>query len=222
MADTFPFSRNMQARADAKAHEYRTSVFGAKCWYGDAIFIEHGADLAFVGVNPGGGPEDQQHDLAAGFLERPYAIRGYSAWLDGPWSGNGPAHQAAVHRVYRVLFGSSWEAQLRRSASFNVSPFRTTSEADLPKVLKLESVDWFFTVLNRVSPQLVICEGKLPWDALLSHGARLVREEHAYNVAWVREATMQSEGLELRIIGLPHLSRFRGDRVFEVLAGFAP
>ena len=101
-------------------------VYGAKPWYCSASIIERGAEVAFIGANPGGGPQSEAEDARLGYHKRPYDDHRYNAWLDDRhWEGDGRGHQQRAVEAFEILFGSQGRNILRRAACFNVVPLPT-------------------------------------------------------------------------------------------------
>jgi len=118
-------ARTLQADAEQLYRDLNDdSLYGLKCWYGDAALVVRGTRRVFIGINPAGGREAQAVEEDRGdYLRWPYSKPGYNAWLDDTWwTGNGPAHQAAVRMAFGTLYGRLWETELRATACFNLGP----------------------------------------------------------------------------------------------------
>ena len=207
-------ARNICNQAETRGEP----VYGISPWYCAAGQIEHGARVAFIGANPGGGARSQQDDDRIGRLRRPYEDPRYNAWLDDRhWEGGGGSHQQRVLDAFRLLFGDSeGEGELRKAACLNVVPVRSVSTADLSSETWSSGVEWFTRVLRHVSPELVVCNGngrsRSPWSALDSVGSGITAVElrAVYNTFNLKRGRIADGDLtETIVIGLPHLGRMR-------------
>ena len=73
--DEFPITYGFEQQALNICDQAETrgeSVYGISPWYCAARLIEHGARVAFVGANPGGGVTSKREDERVGRLRRPY------------------------------------------------------------------------------------------------------------------------------------------------------
>ena len=78
----FPIARRFERRAKGLLKEAEARgepVYGIKPWYCSASFIESGAKVAFIGANPGGGPQSEKDDKRLGILGQPYDDSRYCA-----------------------------------------------------------------------------------------------------------------------------------------------
>ena len=209
-------------------------TYGLKPWYCSAEIIENGADVVFIGANPGGGEQDWKDDLCSGGLEAPYERRRqYQAWLDDEhWGTSGDKQrglQARVLEAFDILFTGNGEATLRNAASLNVVPFRSTGVEDLSTRTWNDGVKWSLGVIEHISPRVIVCLGsgvsKSAWSLFAGHknGFRMTEHEerHVYNRFCLKRgrATRQLGGT--LVIGLPHLSRiYDMQRLREVAKGW--
>lgn len=176
----FPTARSFQLQAERIAEELNDgNIHGVKCWYSSARLIEDGAVRAFVGINPKGGSDAPRHDLRFDYLEMPYRNlrqRYYNAWLDEIWIDrdprphHGPVHQSAAVQVFQHMYHGSWEQVLRKTACFNVVPFRTMGVQVISTEAWKRGTEWALSVFEHVRPRLVICNGnsrsKSSWSVL--------------------------------------------------------
>ena len=221
----FPASVALQQQAENLAISISDSgIFGVKCWYSHANTIEHGSERAFVGVNPAGGKDAEDDEIQRGYLDWPYTQREYNAWVDETWVGNGPKHQSAVHKAFQAMYGRSWETMLRKTACFNLIPFRTPSAKHLSTRAKDVGISWSSKVFERVLPSFIICNGIATWDVVKEmYGVKGTQIYHIGGKANIREGRIASGRLEdSRIIGLPHLSRFGWAATFTRLEAMQP
>ncbi|GEM_PF-2912030 len=229
----FPIALRFEQQAERYARKLRRNgeaIEGTKCWYSHASLIDQGATRAFIGINPGlAYPGEVTDQKRKGYFKAPYTQAGYNAWLDQKWGPpNGPTHQAAGQRTFQIMFGRTWMEALRATACFNVSPFPTKSISDLPEDAWNWSVIWFRQVLEQVNPKLLLCNGnsetQSPWSVVSSaYRLRLVRTIDIGARASVKDGFLQTGPLkECRVIGLPLLSRFKRERLFDGLKELGP
>ena len=232
--DEFPiacrFERQAQKICD-QAEKRREPVYGISPWYCAARLIEHGARVAFIGANPGGGARSQEDDERVGRLQRPYEDSQYNAWLDDRhWEGGGASHQQRVIESFKLLFGSLQGADVLREATcLNVVPVRSVATADLSSRTWREGVEWVTQVLMHVAPEIVVCngngEGRSPWSALNSIGSGIaeVEQKEVYGTFRLKRGKIVDPNLKgATVIGLPHLGRMRSiDRLRDAAAGLA-
>lgn len=139
----------------------------------------------FLGMNPGGGPEDAKQSEH----ERPFHESGYSAYLDDVWGevdrGKQPERgqhgmQRTVQEVAMVLAGvdlqTVFDARsdrrsvpekriggaatefLRNAPSGNIIPFRGSKLGDLPVQLisEGERIGWALCTVARPAPRVIV------------------------------------------------------------------
>ena len=186
--------------------------FGFLCWYCDANLIENGAKQAFIGINPAGKPNDADHDQEKGYPEKPYTDPGWNAFLDTKWDDWNP-YQDSVPRLFEAMYGvGKSKRALRRTACFNVCPFRTNNSAALPVELKKASSQWFITVLKYVNPEFIICMGNAeaswssPWAVLTRQfGIERRCPDRVSSLGYsLKDGTLESGPLEgVRVLGVP-------------------
>ena len=217
MAD-FPTARHFERRAKQilkEAEARGEPVYGIKPWYCSASIIEGGAKVAFVGANPGGGPQSEEDDRRLGYLERPYDQKSpYNAWLDDRhWEGSGSQHQQRAIEAFEILFGRHGRDVLRNAACFNVVPLRTGNVASLSQETWENGVEWAMAVLEHVAPDVVVCNGngsgRSAWNVFsgLQPGTEEVKVYGTFRLKRGRVARGKLAGAE--VIGLPHLARMR-------------
>ena len=231
---TFNKTRQFQKEAERMEDELNDpKIFGVKCWYCDASLIENGSEVAFLGINPGGGEESQELDKRKGSLKLPYTQRKYNSWLDETWPGpKGRNHQEAVQKVFRTMFGTTeWETKLRGTACFNTVPLRSRNSSDLSKRAWTMGAQWSMKVLEHVSPKLILCNGnarsKSPWaainDAFTLEDIQEVPIGAQGSTASMKSGVVNGGNLKgARVIGLPFLNRFAWPEVFQVLESMKP
>ena len=196
-------------------------TYGTKPWYCSVDKIENGAEVVFIGANPGGKKQAWKDDLLSGGLEAPYEKgRQYQAWLDDKhWGTSGDKQrglQARVLEAFDILFSGDGEPTLRNAASFNVVPMRSGGVEDLSKQTWDDGVQWCSDVTENISPKVIVClgnrksPGRSAWSAVTDRrsGFGITRYEErpvngTYNLKRGR-ASLKSK--DVLVIGLPHLS----------------
>ncbi len=232
--DEFPITYGFEQLALNICDQAETrgeAVYGISPWYCAARLIEHGARVAFIGANPGGGVTSKRDDERVGRLRRPYRDPHYNAWLDDThWESSGASHQQRVIDTFNLLFGSSQgQGVLREAACLNVVPVRSVSTADLTSRTWSEGVEWFTQVLTHVAPEVVVCNGngggRSPWSALESTGSGIaeVEQTDVYGTFRLKRGKIKDSNLNGAIVvGLPHLGRMRSiDRLRDATADWS-
>jgi hypothetical protein len=158
-----------------------------------------GADVAFVGLNPGGDYESPEHPR--------FARSSGSAYETESWAGSPPG-QSPLQRQVRALFraiGAKPSAVL----SGNLVPFRSPTFGSLVK--QRQSVDFgrslWQRVLTKVRPTLVITMGG---DATKELASLLgAKPEIVCSLGWGSVMGARWNIGSGKMVSLPHLSRFR-------------
>ena len=58
-----------------------------------------------------------------GYLENPYKVPGWNAYLDERWSGGNP-YQRSIPELFKAMYGlADYRDRLRSPACFNMCPF---------------------------------------------------------------------------------------------------
>ena len=135
---------------------------GYKFWYCWADLIEAGAVRAFVGINPAGDQSAAVLDQEKRYPKKPYTQPNWNAFLDEVSPSN--PYQESIPKLFEAMYGrEDSERILRRTACFNVCPFRTTSAPPekLSPDLWAVSAEWCIEVLEHIQPELtlIICMG---------------------------------------------------------------
>lgn len=153
--------------------------------YSSVASFEAGNSCLFLGVNPGGGPDDAKQSEH----ERPFDEPGYSAYLDDVWGeadrGKQPKRgqhrmQRTVQEVAMVLAGADLQTVfdarsdrrsvpekriggaavefLRSAPSGNIIPFRGAKIGGLPIQLTTEGerIGWELCVIARPAPRIIV------------------------------------------------------------------
>ncbi|WP_338469200.1 hypothetical protein [Roseobacter fucihabitans] len=156
------------------------------------------AEVAFIGLNPGGRVEEAGHSR--------FATSAGSAYETESW-GNAPPGQSALQRQVCALFR---RLRVKPAAvlSGNLVPFRSASWAALPdkqEALLLGRSIWS-NILNMAKPRLIVgmsreVDKQLCGILGIKHGIRVP-------IGWGKATGSRSEYDSGFLIGLPHLSRF--------------
>ena len=200
-------------------------LYGVKPWYCDASLIIPGTKRVFMGINPGGGEKSQQFEEKQGVLSLPYVITGYNSWLDDDVRPEGRGgHGIGVQKVFKAFFDDTWETALRSTACFNLVPFRTPNAKKLTKEAWELGKIWGLNVVKEIKPELIICTGnsesKSAWSAIST----------SYGMTNLQTVSMPGPKISIKfgrltgdplrstkLLGLPHLARFRPKALFEWL-----
>ena len=192
-------------------------VYGIKPWYSYASSIENGADVAFIGANPGGDRVDQTNDEQLGYLQLPYdENQQYQAWLDDRHWGDKKLQIRAIE-AFEILFVGSAKGKhvLRNAASFNVVPMRSSNVNKLSKQTWDEGINWCMDVVAHISPKIIVCLGngetKSAWS-VFKRGMTEVEKRPIYNNFSIKRGRANYRFNNALVIGLPHLSRVHGMR----------
>ena len=216
----FPIARRFEKRSRGLLKEAKARgepVYGIKPWYCSASIIEVGANVAFIGANPGGGPQSEEDDRRLGYLKRPYDHESrYNAWLDDKhWEDRG-LHQQRAIEAFEILFGAQGRGILRGAACFNVVPLRTGNVATLAQATWESGVDWVTVVLEHVAPEVIVCNGngsgRSAWNVFSDRrfDTTEMDEVKVYGTFRLKRGRIARGILAgAEVIGLPHLARMR-------------
>jgi hypothetical protein len=156
------------------------------------------AEVAFVGLNPGGRVRPLDH--------AEFAMSAGSAYLREQW-GDHPAGESPLQRQVRVLF-AGLNVLPEDVLAGNLVPFRSPSWACL--LNKRSAVNFgralWRDVLANARPSLVIGMGNKATDALME--VLQVGDMEAIPVEWGRVQARRGTFAGGTLIGLPHLSRY--------------
>ncbi|NJL50337.1 MAG: hypothetical protein HC909_01070 [Blastochloris sp.] len=157
-----------------------------------------GAEVAFIGLNPGGSHEPPDHPR--------FCVSCGSAYADERWGNFGPG-QAPLQRQVLALFemlGEKPDAVL----AGNLVPFRSPNWSTLTdKETSLEFGRQLWTrVLRRAKPKLIVGMGEIVFKMLSQ--IVIASQSERIPVGWdaVRATRARFDGGI--VVGLPHLSRF--------------
>lgn len=193
-------------------------VYGIKPWYSSVRSIENGADIVFLGANPGGARVDQINDEQSGYLQLPYDENlHYQAWLDDRHWGDKELQKRAIE-AFEILYSSGERGRdaLRNAASFNVVPMRSSDVNKLSRQTWNEGAKWCMEVLDHISPSIIVClgnrkrPGRSAWSVVADerYGFGIPEYEErpvngTYNLKRGFASLKEKDAL---VIGLPHLS----------------
>ncbi len=158
------------------------------------------ADVAFIGLNPGGHTADAAHGE--------FSTSQGSAYVLETWEGKSAPGHAPLQCQARLLFRQLGVPPERVLAG-NLVPYRSRSWQTLPhrrEALAVGRTIWT-DILQRAEPGLVIAMGAVVWQALSRMLA--VGDVKTYPLGWGKVVARSARFEHGRLIGLPHLSRYR-------------
>ncbi|MBO9471972.1 hypothetical protein J7413_00330 [Shimia sp. R10_1] len=158
-----------------------------------------GAQVAFIGLNPGGTVVHSEHSI--------YAMpSGHSAYVDESWAGH-IAGQSPLQRQVRALF-SRLDVAPHAVLAGNLVPFRSPDWKSLqdPKGSLAFGKDLWSRILSRAKPPIVITMGGDTTKAIVELLG--VSDLARYPVGWGNVTAQRGAFDGGTLIGLPHLSRF--------------
>jgi len=162
------------------------------------VHVLEGADIAFIGLNPGGRVDPPDHPR--------FAPKKGSAYVTERWAG-APPGQSPLQVQVRALF-DRLDVKPENVLAGHLVPFRSPSWEDLRNrdaSLCFGERLWK-RILDRARPELVIAMGKPVFEVLSkSLGVIDVRE---CPLAWGEIKGRVGHGSGKTLVGLPHLSRF--------------
>jgi hypothetical protein len=160
--------------------------------------VLEGAEIAFLGLNPGGSTRPKDHSELS--------MECGSAYVRERW-GNGLPGESPLQKQVRALF-KRLGIEPDRVIAGNLVPFRSPSWADLNNreaSLRFGEQLWG-EILDRARPRLVIGMGRETYVSL----CRILGATAAQSVpvGWGNVAATRAVFKGGLLIGLPHLSRF--------------
>jgi len=157
-----------------------------------------GAEIVFLGLNPGGSEESSGHDLLA--------TDSGSAYENESWSGAAPG-QSKLQKQVRALF-NYLSANPSDVLSGNLVPFRSKNWKCLPnkKLALAFSKRLWRNILDEAQPSLIIAMSKPTIDAMTA--ILNVNNLEKLPVGWGNITACKGELKSGKFVGLPHLSRF--------------
>lgn len=162
------------------------------------IRVLEGAEVAFIGMNPGGRTRPQDHGE--------FAMAAGSAYVVEEWAG-APAGQSPLQRQVRALFAGLGVAPEDVLAG-NLVPFRSPDWGSLhhPDHAVRFGMEIWREILDAARPKLIVGMGTNVTCAL----TRLldVRDIDTIAVGWGKVRASRGAFKGGTLVGLPHLSRF--------------
>jgi hypothetical protein len=158
-----------------------------------------GAQMAFIGLNPGGSFDPPEHSR--------FAPEKGSAYEEESWAGFAPGRSPLQRQVCALFKGLRTEPS--EVLAGNLVPFRSASWGSLRnKTSAIQfGTELWREILSRARPKLVIAMGFETRRCLAS--LLNAREERRISLAWGKVSGARAEFDGGILIGLPHLSRFR-------------
>ncbi len=197
MEDLTAFSSQLRQQIETfeQAHGY---ALGWRLLASPAEVL-NGAQIAFIGLHPGGRVRPPDHP--------DFAPASGSAYVEESWAGHAPG-ESLLQKQVRALF-SHLRVTPESVLTGNLVPFRSPSWAELPhrQAALRFGADIWKTVLQRASPRLIICTGHEAFDAMF----RMLGAEKAVSVpvGWGNVSGAHAMFRGGALVRLPHLSRFR-------------
>ena len=160
--------------------------------------VLNGAEVALLGINPGGNWDDPAHG-------RMSMARG-SAYVVESWEGAARGQsklQVQVRALCRML-NQAPEVVL----AGNLVPFRSPNwdMLDHRSVATTFGKQLWSSILDRANPKLVVCLGRETFEALV--GKRAASSAESVPVGWGNYDANRCQIGDRVFVRLPHLSRF--------------
>lgn len=157
------------------------------------------ADVAFLGLNPGGNVQRAEHGELSMLTGSAYVVE---SWGNGLTPGQSP-----LQKQVRALFGRL-NIEPDKVLAGNLIPFRSPSWAhldDKEAALRFGESIWR-VILERARPRLVICMGSATYASL----SRILgaTDAETVRVGWGSVGARRAAFKGGILVGLPHLSRF--------------
>ena len=160
--------------------------------------VLNGAEVAFLGINPGGTWDDPAHGRMS--------MANGSAYVDESWVGAARGQsklQIQVRALFRML-NQVPEAVL----AGNLVPFRSPNWNMLDH--RSEAITFgkrlWKPILDRANPKLVVCLGRETFEALV--GKHAASSAESVPVGWGNYDANRCQIGDRVFVRLPHLSRF--------------
>ncbi len=191
------FSSDLKARIEI-AYRSSSSNLGWRFLYSPAKVLD-GARVAFIGLNPGGRSDSDEHPR--------FCTYSGSAYQNESWSGH-PQGQSPLQQQVLLLF-SLLRVRAEHVLAGNLVPFRSPNWRSLPghsTALRF-GIDLWSDVLERASPSIIVTMGAIPNRAVCEI-LKPTRMEQAA-LSWGKASVYYGRAGSRHFVGLPHLSRFR-------------
>lgn len=187
------FARQLEDEIET-AYKLSSNNLGWRLLYSpESVLV--GADVALIGLNPGGTEAPPRH---AEFAMAP----GRSAYRDEDWGK--PAGQHRLQVQVLSLF-DRLGVKPEEVLAGNLVPFRSPrwdALADLPAAKEL-GIDIWTRILERVQPSMIVVMGGEVWS--FTRGIREGSEEKV-SLAWGNVSGRTAATRWGRVVALPHLS----------------
>lgn len=163
------------------------------------VSVLQGADIAFIGLNPGGSNRPADHPE--------FCTAGGSAYVTEIWTEKKSPGESRLQLQVRSLF-SKLDVEPEKVLAGNLVPFRSPSWEKLNN--RTRSLDFgigiWSDILKRAKPSLVICMGGETFHAL----SRILdsRDLQKISINWGSIVAKHARFDGGALVGLPHLSRF--------------
>ena len=189
--------RDMLRERIEAAYRISGNKLGWRLLYSPEAVLD-GAEIAFIGLNPGG--REKPADHAEFCMERG------SAYAREGWAGHAPA-ESPLQRQVLLLFK---KLGVRREdvLAGNLVPFKSpdwTRLSNSAQALSFGRALWR-DILHQVAPKLVVSMGEVTNEAVA--GLPGVRRLTFVRVNWGNVSASEATFDRGKFIGLPHLSRF--------------
>jgi hypothetical protein len=187
---------SLRARIEA-AYAARGDRLGWRLLYSPDAVLD-GAEVAFIGLNPGGDHAPPEH--------ADFAMPGGSAYVEESWAGH-PAGRSPLQRQVCALF-DALDVAPERVLAGNLVPFRAPSWDELaePRAAIRFGSELWCDILGAAQPRLIVTMGRAAGDAV----SRLLgaHETLRIGVGWGSVTARRHERDGVALVVLPHLSRF--------------
>lgn len=156
------------------------------------------AEIAFIGLNPGGSKAEQEHDVFA-------TAPGKSAYIHEKW-GTKPAGQHKLQIQVQALF-HRLDVEPHHVLAGNIIPFRSQSLKSLKNQQECLRFgrDLWRKVLDRAKPRLIVCMGNDAEKQLLQ--ILQTTNKISVPVGWGKIHGTRHDFDGGTLVRLPHLSR---------------
>ena len=195
--NTFTCPHDLQIQIQT-AYAASGNVLGWRLLMSPATALE-GADVAFIGLNPGGSAQPAEH--------AEFAPEAGSAYACESWAGYAPGRNPLQREV--LLLFERIGVQPETVLAGNLIPFRSQNWGKLAN--RKEALHFgcglWRDILARAGCKLVITMGAIVTDTFRPMLG--CRELTAYPLGWGTVKGVRGEFRGGTLIGLPHLSRYR-------------
>lgn len=198
MTETEAYCAELRTRIVA-AYEESGNSLGWRLLYSPASVL-HGAEIAFVGLNPGGSSRPAEH--------AEFAMAQGSAYVVEKWKPLSEAGKSPLQIQVCTLF-QKLQVEPQRVLAGNIIPFRSPDWKCLKnrqQALQFGENLWN-DILKRARPKLVIGMGR---EAILSLSRILgAQNTESIPVNWGKITGTRAPFPGGLLVGLPHLSKYK-------------